>query len=73
MLKPTISIIETFCNVAHTAKADIVSDPFSNRYVIEKFDGRSERTGEYLFVKRSFAATMQDAREAANNWIEDRI
>jgi len=66
-------LIETSNNVARTAKAEIHTDGFKGDYVVEKFDGISETTGDLIFVKRQWRLPSLDAaREAANRWVEHR-
>ena len=63
-------IIETFRNVSRTAKAEIHTDGFKGRYMVEKFDGVNEETGELIFVRRVWRInSRQAARDCANNWI----
>ncbi len=67
-------LVETFHNVARTAKAEIHTDGFKGGYVVEKFDGVSEETGELIFVKRRWRiGTLDAARDVANTWIERRV
>lgn len=65
-------LIETFWAVSRSAKANIHFDAFKHRYVIEKFDG-DDGFGGLIFVKQSFAPNQQAARNAANDWIEQRV
>jgi hypothetical protein len=67
---------ETCHSVSRTAKAEIHFDGFvgKGRYIVEKFDGRTE-DGGYIFVKRQVKGltTIEQARDAANRWIEERL
>lgn len=64
-------LVETFNAVSRTAKAEIHFDAFKQRFTVEKFDG-DDGFGGLIFVKQSFASTIEAARDAANLWIEER-
>lgn len=68
----TNNIVETFRNVAHTARADIIFSEASNKYIVEMFHVVDRETGVLSFIKRNpNFTTIEQARERADAWFDE--